>query len=89
MATSSVASWSRPAISSSSGTDEPAEKFRLDFAILTRDRIEASRSGNPFDEAGSWIARLDMLSRNEDLNLQRAHLMVNYDLPWNPNRLGR
>lgn len=23
----------------------------------------------------------------EGLNLQRAHLMVNYDLPWNPNRL--
>src|SRR5690606_33070122 len=22
----------------------------------------------------------------EGLNLQRAHLMVNYDLPWNPNR---
>ncbi len=23
----------------------------------------------------------------EGLNLQQAHLMVNYDLPWNPNRL--
>ncbi|MFO0592502.1 MAG: helicase-related protein [Polyangiaceae bacterium] len=23
----------------------------------------------------------------EGVNLQRAHLMVNYDLPWNPNRL--
>lgn len=23
----------------------------------------------------------------EGINLQRAHLMVNYDLPWNPNRL--
>jgi len=23
----------------------------------------------------------------EGLNMQRAHLMVNYDLPWNPNRL--
>ena len=23
----------------------------------------------------------------ESINLQRAHLMVNYDLPWNPNRL--
>jgi len=23
----------------------------------------------------------------EGLNLQRAHLMVNYDLPWNPNRI--
>ncbi len=23
----------------------------------------------------------------EGVNLQRAHLMINYDLPWNPNRL--
>ena len=23
----------------------------------------------------------------EGINLQRAHLMVNYDLPWNPNRV--
>jgi hypothetical protein len=35
--------------------DELAEKFHLEFAILTRDRIEASRTGNPFDEAGLWI----------------------------------
>jgi SNF2 family DNA or RNA helicase len=47
--------------------DELAEKFHLEFAILTRDRIEASRTGNPFDETGLWIARLDMLSRSEDL----------------------
>jgi SNF2 family DNA or RNA helicase len=55
--------------------DELAEKFGLDFAILTRDRIEASRAGNAFDEAGLWIARLDMLSRNEDLQakLLAAH----------------
>ena len=25
--------------------------------------------------------------RGEGINLQRAHLMVNYDLPWNPNRI--
>ena len=24
---------------------------------------------------------------SEGINLQRGHLMVNYDLPWNPNRL--
>ena len=23
----------------------------------------------------------------EGVNLQRAHLLVNYDLPWNPNRI--
>jgi superfamily II DNA/RNA helicase len=26
-------------------------------------------------------------SAGEGINLQRAHLMVNYDLPWNPNRI--
>jgi SNF2 family DNA or RNA helicase len=29
---------------------------------------------------------LQKMSR-EGINLQRAHLMVNYDLPWNPNRI--
>ena len=47
--------------------DELGEKFDLDFTILTRDRLEASRSGNPFTEQDLWIARLDMLSRREDL----------------------
>ena len=27
------------------------------------------------------------MQRAKGINLQRAHLMVNYDLPWNPNRL--
>ena len=30
--------------------DELLTKFGLDFEILTRDMIEAARSGNPFDE---------------------------------------
>ncbi len=25
----------------------------------------------------------------EGINLQRSHLMINYDLPWNPDRLKR
>ncbi len=28
-----------------------------------------------------------LLATGEGINLQRARLMVNYDLPWNPNRL--
>lgn len=33
-------------------------------------------------------ARVDgEYAAGEGINLQRAHLMVNYDLPWNPNRL--
>ena len=41
--------------------DELAQKFGLDFEILTRDTIEASRSGNPFAEKNLVIARLDQL----------------------------
>jgi superfamily II DNA or RNA helicase len=33
-----------------------------------------------------WIL-LATDAAGEGINLQRAHLMVNYDLPWNPNRL--
>ena len=44
------------------------EKFKLPFDILTADRIATAR-GNPFDEASLLIARLDKLSRDEDLQL--------------------
>ena len=27
------------------------------------------------------------IASGEGINLQRAHLMIDYDLPWNPNRL--
>jgi superfamily II DNA or RNA helicase len=47
--------------------DELWQKFTLNFEILTRDMIEAARSGNPFAERPLLIARLDHLSRNEDL----------------------
>ena len=47
--------------------DELWQKFGLDFEILTRDMIEAARSGNPFAERPLLIARLDHLSRSEDL----------------------
>ena len=39
----------------------------------------AIRIGNP----ASW-ASADADAAGEGINLQRAHLMVNYDLPWNP-----
>src|ERR1022692_1721605 len=47
--------------------DELWQRFRLNFEILTRDMIETSRGGNPFAERPMLIARLDQLSRNEDL----------------------
>ena len=52
--------------------DELGEKFDLEFDILTRDMIESSRSGNPFDDRDRLIARLDMLARNEDLQEKLA-----------------
>lgn len=47
--------------------DELGSKFQLDFRIVTRDMIEASRSGNPFAENDRLIARLDQISRNEEI----------------------
>jgi SNF2 family DNA or RNA helicase len=47
--------------------DELWQKFGLSFEILTKDMIEAARTGNPFGEKPLLIARLDHLSRNEDL----------------------
>jgi SNF2 family DNA or RNA helicase len=47
--------------------DELALKLGLEFEIITRDTIEASRSGNPFAEKNLLIARLDQLSRNDDV----------------------
>ena len=47
--------------------DELHEKFGLPFDILTRDQVEAAQTANPFAERGLLIARLDVLSRNPDL----------------------
>ena len=47
--------------------DELFDKFGLSFDILSRDMVEAARTGNPFAERNRLIVRLDQLSRNEDL----------------------
>ena len=47
--------------------DELHEKFGLPFDILTREQIEAARTANPFAERSLLIARLDVLSRNPDI----------------------
>ena len=47
--------------------DELAEKFNLDFELLTHDMIYGLLSANPFRDKGRLIARLDQLSRNEEL----------------------
>jgi superfamily II DNA or RNA helicase len=47
--------------------DELKEKFDLDFDIITREQIEASRTGNPFEEHDRLIVRLDMAARSDEL----------------------
>jgi SNF2 family DNA or RNA helicase len=47
--------------------DELDRRFNLPFEILTNDKLEAARTGNWFLENNLVIARLDKLSRNEDV----------------------
>ncbi len=47
--------------------DELYRRFSLPFEILTNDKLEAARTGNWFLENNLVIARLDKLSRNEDV----------------------
>jgi superfamily II DNA or RNA helicase len=47
--------------------DELYRRFHLPFEILTNDKFEAARTGNWFLENNLVIARLDKLSRNEDV----------------------
>ena len=47
--------------------DELYRRFALPFEILTNDKLEAARTGNWFLETNLVIARLDKLSRNEDV----------------------
>lgn len=47
--------------------DELYRRFHLPFEILTNDKLEAARTGNWFLETNLVIARLDKLSRNENV----------------------
>ena len=47
--------------------DELYQKFNLNFEIMTNEMIESARSGNPFSEHDYLIARLDKLSRNDEI----------------------
>jgi SNF2 family DNA or RNA helicase len=47
--------------------DELKEKFELNFELLSRDLIHATGLGNPFEQRPLLIARMDMLSRDEEL----------------------
>lgn len=71
------------------------EKLR---SLLDReDAVVAIHGGMPREERRkvqeAFVNDKDVLvlvatdAAGEGINLQRAHLMVNYDLPWNPNRI--
>jgi SNF2 family DNA or RNA helicase len=47
--------------------EELDTKFHLRFDIMSRDMVEAARTGNPFVERNLLICRLDQLSRAGDL----------------------
>jgi superfamily II DNA or RNA helicase len=52
--------------------DELFQRFHLPFEILTNDRIATARTGNALEEMSLVIARLDKLSRNEELQAKLA-----------------
>ncbi len=50
-------------------------------------REERARAQGSFTQEKQVQVLLATDAAGEGINLQRAHLMVNYDLPWNPNRI--
>ena len=60
--------------------DELYRRFHLPFEILTNDKLEAARTGNWFLETDLVIARLDKLSRNEDVQQKLQAPEADWDL---------
>jgi superfamily II DNA or RNA helicase len=60
--------------------DELSRRFHLPFEILTNDKLDAARTGNWFLENDLAIARLDKLSRNEDVQAKLSAPDCRYDL---------
>ena len=60
--------------------DELSRRFHLPFEILTNDKLEAARTGNWFLENDLAIARLDKLSRNEEVQQKLSAPDNRYDL---------
>ena len=50
-------------------------------------REERHRAEERFRQDADVRVMVATDAAGEGINLQRAHLMINYDLPWNPNRL--
>jgi len=60
--------------------DELQNRFQLPFEILTNDKLESARTGNWFLENDLIIARLDKLSRNEDVQKKLSAPDCRFDL---------
>ena len=60
--------------------DELNRKFQLPFDILTNDKLEAARTGNWFFENHLVIARLDKLSRDQDVQAKLTAPDCQWDL---------
>src|SRR6266404_1344128 len=58
--------------------DELDEKFSLAFDIMTNEGLQAARTGNWFQEHNLCLARLDKLSRNEEVQAKVS--AVDWDL---------
>jgi superfamily II DNA or RNA helicase len=64
---------------------DDSEAVTIIHGGLSRDaRLAAQRR---FTDDADCVVLIATDAAGEGLNLQRAHLMVNYDLPWNPNRI--
>ncbi len=63
---------------------KPAAVVAIHGSVPRRQRAEVQ---DRFRNDPDVIVLLATDAAGEGINLQRAHLMVNYDLPWNPNRL--
>lgn len=64
------------------GRDDAVVEIHGGMARDLRKRNEAAFKNDP-----AVVVLVATDAAGEGINLQRAHLMVNYDLPWNPNRL--
>jgi SNF2 family DNA or RNA helicase len=60
--------------------DELYRRFHLPYEILTNDKLEAAKTGNWFLENNLVIARLDKLSRNEDVQQKLQAPDARWDL---------
>ncbi|MEO5350389.1 MAG: DEAD/DEAH box helicase [Magnetococcus sp. YQC-3] len=58
--------------------DEMFEKFGLTFTLFSREQVEQSLGGNPFDNIDLLVARVDQLARNDDL--QEKLRLTRWDL---------